>query len=1192
MTALILCAAVILTLLPARMPEAAAASATEIYVSAEGSDKSGDGSEQFPYRSVEKAYDESSDEGSIIISGRIVIDDYMDILKFSENKKIRLSGKDSGCIIYDGDQNIDPRSAILKVTEGEVFLENITLKMPDTRGKNGRVLYVADNGKVTVGRGTVIENGYLAASSGNIYVGDGGCVTLDGGIVRNGYLAITNGDAYGAGVFVDEGGSFLMRSGEITGNTAQSTVSSYRTFGGGAAVMKGGRFEMRSGTISDNTAGTGGAGLYVAAGAEAVFCAEKREGSGGLTIRKNHLMETGTENNLYFAEKAAAVLTGNMEGSDIGVTCEDEYYGRVVFLPGNSNRISGTDEKAFTYDDGSYDIRLDTFTEDLGNLILWYWTVGVEINGEGVTSENDAEETPAGHDYETVLVPEEGYRLPENIEIEIGDEILDPDDYEWNSETGEVHIGGEHVTDDITIRADADRIYEISVSCSHVTADITSAFAAEKDRTEITFSPQRKYGLPEKSGIEVTGRCSFSYDSSSGILTVEKVTEDIQIHAEGSKIFHTIFFDPDGGTMKPGEEEKQFCESDPTFGELPVPEKEGYHFDGWFTPEGEKITEETPNDSEDDLTLKAKWSARTDISYTIRHFVEKTDSGINPETDTSDKTAVNIKDGKGVMRNYYLYGSVEYEDGIANHIQTLNDRLMDCDRIEMKELSIGGFVPADFNEYEYEIKEDGSTVISWYYNRKDITVRYDGNGGTVSQSETKVKYGSDFGTLASAQRPGYTFDGWFTDPHGGEKITPDGTCLRTDDFVLYAHWKAQGDTPYRVIHRTQNLENNTVEESHTPENTTLLQTEILHGISDTTTDLYAMAAEGFRPCPGNTYQIFVRADGSASAVLYYDRLSAVVSYDANGGILSADGDMKTKIWYGGVMGAVQAPPTREGYVFKGWYTSRSGGTRVNEQTGYDILAPDGEEQVTVYAHWEKNQEQKPEKEPEPDKEESGNGGGTGTVSLPVLTKEHIRYLIGYPDGTFRPERNMTRAEAAQMFYNLLEEKPDGRSSFPDVSVSDWFAEAAGALSELGIIEGYPDGTFGPQRAISRAEFVMLASRFFRMKPAEPAEFSDTDEKSWYSEAVASAAAEGWIKGYPDGTFRPHNPIVRGEVAAMTNRILEREADASYLSRFSDELIRFSDLDESHWAYFDVAEAANGHDYQMKEQKEVWTALKD
>lgn len=109
-----------------------------------------------------------------------------------------------------------------------------------------------------------------------------------------------------------------------------------------------------------------------------------------------------------------------MAGADIGVTCEDDYYGRVVFVPSGSNVISGTDEESFVYDDGSYDIRLDSFTQKRRNLILWYWTVGVDIRGEGITSENTAKETPANRDYDTVILPEEGYRLPEEIEVTVG----------------------------------------------------------------------------------------------------------------------------------------------------------------------------------------------------------------------------------------------------------------------------------------------------------------------------------------------------------------------------------------------------------------------------------------------------------------------------------------------------------------------------------------------------------------------------------------------------------------------------------------------------------------------------------------------------------------------------------------------------------------------------------------------------
>ena len=108
------------------------------YVSADGSDRSGDGSQEFPYASVQKAYDEVEISGQIVVSGTVVIEDYMDILRFTEDKSVRITGENEGCIIYDGDQNIDPDSAVMNVSAGSVELSDITVKMPDIRGKNGR----------------------------------------------------------------------------------------------------------------------------------------------------------------------------------------------------------------------------------------------------------------------------------------------------------------------------------------------------------------------------------------------------------------------------------------------------------------------------------------------------------------------------------------------------------------------------------------------------------------------------------------------------------------------------------------------------------------------------------------------------------------------------------------------------------------------------------------------------------------------------------------------------------------------------------------------------------------------------------------------------------------------------------------------------------------------------------------------
>ncbi len=1186
---------------------------TSLYVSETGSDKSGDGTQGSPYASVSKAYENSGKNGKIIVSGTVTIKDYTDILCFSEDKQIELSGEQNGCITYDGDQNIDPESAILKITAGSVALKNITIKMPDIRGKNGRVLYVSKDGSAMIGEGAVIENGYLAASSGNIYVGDGGSVTMDGGIVRNGYLVISNADAFGAGVYVADKGRFTLVSGEITGNTADATVSSYKTYGGGVAVMNGGSFEMSGGSITSNKAETGGAGVYVENGAHVILHA--KDSKGEFLIRDNLLMDNtkSTPNNMYFAEKATAGLSGSMEGAEIGVTCEDDYYGRVVFKPEDSNTISSTDEPSFTYDDKTYDIRLDSLTEKEGNLILWYWTVGVDVRGTNASSTNQEKETPAGRDYDTKIIPDDGYILPDDIRVQIDGSELEPDDYTWNPETGDLHIGSEQVTGDIVVWVDADELFDITVSCTHVSADITSASVITKDRTEITFSKVRKYGLPAAEDVTVSGNCEHTYDPRTGVLAIWNVTEDVSIRAAGSEIRHKVHFDPDGGTLDPGEDSKDFNESDDTLGQLPEPEKDGYHFDGWFDEEGTKYTEDTPNDNEDDLNLKAHWSPRTNITYVIRHYIEKADSGVNPATDSTNPSAVTMEDGSGTERTYYLYADVTYYDGIADSTQTMNDHLMDNDRVSMNTLSIDGFIPASINNYEYKVEPDGSTVINWYYNRKDIKIRYDGNGGTPSTAQTSVKYGSIIGSLASAQREGYDFTGWFTDPRAGEEVKAEDVCSSPSDMTLYAHWSAQGDTEYRIYHRTQNLENNIVEESHTEENTTLHQTEVLYGPSDGTVDVYAMAIEGFTACPQNQYQVYVNADGSASCVLNYDRRFVIVTYDPNGGTAAAGADMQTKVWYGGIMGAVQDAPSREGYTFEGWYTKPSGGQRVDETTGYDVVAPDWAEQSVVYAHWSEKEEDEKDKDDKPNHpgnsgggsggnsggSSGGSGGGSGsgeTSVLPkpdddesLLTGDHIRYLQGYPDGTFGAENNMLRCEVAQMFYNLLKEKPENTGRYySDVSEGAWYAKAVYTLSDMKILMGYPDGTFKPDMAVSRAEFVMIASRFFDMEEADDPGFSDVAPDKWYSSVIAAAAKTGWITGYPDGTFRPDNPITRAEVTTVTNRVLERSADTSYIDSVKADTVAFKDLDNHYWAYYAIVEATNTHDFKLSSAQEVWT----
>ena len=196
---------------------------------------------------------------------------------------------------------------------------------------------------------------------------------------------------------------------------------------------------------------------------------------------------------------------------------------------------------------------------------------------------------------------------------------------------------------------------------------------------------------------------------------------------------------------------------------------------------------------------------------------------------------------------------------------------------------------------------------------------------------------------------------------------------------------------------------------------------------------------------------------------------------------------------------------------------------------------------------------------------------TGVSDL-LNTEDHIQYLFGYPDGTFGPENNMTRAEVAQMFYNLLlDQDVEITKTFDDVPANAWYAKAVNTLASLDIISGVGDNKFEPERSITRAEFTAMAMKFAVGGEEGENIFSDVDEDDWFYDAVVNSIQYGWIHGYGDGTFRPNNPITRAEVTAIVNNMLGRAADEDFVDEHAEELTPFSDI-EKHWAYYHIVEA--------------------
>ena len=212
------------------------------------------------------------------------------------------------------------------------------------------------------------------------------------------------------------------------------------------------------------------------------------------------------------------------------------------------------------------------------------------------------------------------------------------------------------------------------------------------------------------------------------------------------------------------------------------------------------------------------------------------------------------------------------------------------------------------------------------------------------------------------------------------------------------------------------------------------------------------------------------------------------------------------------------------------------------------------------------------------------------------TEDHYAYIVGYEDGTVRPENNITRAEVATIFFRLLTDESRDEfwsqtNPYSDVSADDWYNNAVSTLTNAGILDGYEDGTFRPNGNITRAEFATITSRFFDATYEGEDLFPDIDGH-WAKDYINESANAGIVNGYEDGTFRPQKLITRAEAMTMVNRTIDRHPDAEHLL---DDMITWPDNLETAWYYEQVQEATNSHTYTMhtdaeKNPYEIWSEL--
>ena len=290
-----------------------------------------------------------------------------------------------------------------------------------------------------------------------------------------------------------------------------------------------------------------------------------------------------------------------------------------------------------------------------------------------------------------------------------------------------------------------------------------------------------------------------------------------------------------------------------------------------------------------------------------------------------------------------------------------------------------------------------------------------------------------------------------------------------------------------------------------------------------------------------------------------------LTYESNGGTEYHD-----ERYSSGTTVKLDKTPTREGYIFTGWYADK----KLTDEISRIRM----DRNKTVYAGWEKSS---PMQE----------------LNIPSLLngEEHYAYVAGYTDGTVRPLNDITRAEVAMIFYRLLKEdvreaEQTTQNTFTDVTEEMWCNTAISTIARLGIVQGRSATVFDPNAPITRAEFATICARFDTSVIQGTEIFSDI-EGCWAKDYIEHAAALGWVKGYSDGTFRPNNHITRAEAMCMINRVLGRLPEAK--QDLLPGMKTWPDNPESAWYYFHVQEATNSHAFERKADgvHEKWVELK-
>lgn len=639
---------------------------------------------------------------------------------------------------------------------------------------------------------------------------------------------------------------------------------------------------------------------------------------------------------------------------------------------------------------------------------------------------------------------------------------------------------------------------------------------------------------------------------------------------------------------------------------LPTGEKTGYDFDGWYEA---KKDIGTASHKLNALSIAKKWelygryTAKTDVSYTVKYLREGDNKVLAPEKVVTDQTfdtevTEQAADVVGytpdapsktmILDEYnkvltFSYSANTY-DYTVRHIKQLPDGSYDEANAEVETLSgkfeaLAAVTAKDYGEHyptndadtKQNIKIEEGLTIDVKYDLDEHTLTFETNGGSAINPVT-VRHGNAVARPADPTKDKYTFIGWYADPEFTEEY--DFATVLEADKTIYAKFELTS-TPigdiyvrYDVLHikqlpdGTYDLANAEVEHLSAKKDSTVTAV-----IKDYRATHHVNVNRTLSKLTGTAIQPYMGVDGKPVYTIlsvYYDLDFHTLTFDTMGGSKIAPETVRH-----GLTVAKPKDPVNGGYWFDGWYTDKT------YRTPYNFATPLTQD-TTIYAKWLL----------------IVLPGVTDKKATPKLnTSDHFAYVQGYPNGTVKPAGNITRAETAAILFRLMDDASrktyySTKSGFRDVASGSWYNTYVATLNNAGVITDSSNGYFRPNEAITRAELAAMLAKFSETTGAANY-FNDVSAKYWAANAIAICAKLGWITGYPDGTFRPDKNVTRAELMAMINRATGRAPKSA--DAFLPGMKTWSDNTADKWYYLDVQEATNSHSYTVK-GSETWTAL--